>query len=63
MDGMNGCEAHNALCGNGTVVQQCLEPGAAPNVPTTFQTKANIDVRRDAAAACVVRVLWHAMAY
>ncbi|KAI3436176.1 hypothetical protein D9Q98_002231 [Chlorella vulgaris] len=43
MNSMNGCEAHNALCGDGTVVQQCLDPGAAPNVPTTFLTKANID--------------------
>lgn len=63
MNSMNGCEAHNALCGDGTVVQQCLEPGAAPNVPTTFLTKANIDVRRAAEAVCVGRVPWQAMAY
>lgn len=41
---MYGCEAHNALCTNTTKVQQCLQPGVAPNVPTTFQTKADIDV-------------------
>lgn len=42
---MKGCEAHDALCGAGTVVQQCLANPAMPGVLTTFQTKGDIDVR------------------
>lgn len=42
---MKGCEAWKALClPADSKVAQCKEPGAAPNVPTTYQTKKDIDV-------------------
>lgn len=49
---MTGCEAYNELCASGTVVEQCLDPGVAPNVLTTFQAKASIDVSRRSPLAC-----------
>ena len=53
MGGMKGCEAWKALCAApGTAVAQCTSPGPAPNVPTTFQTKADIDVRRRRRRCC-----------
>ena len=42
---MKGCEAYDALCAPGTAVQQCLVPGTAPNVLTTFASKEAVDVR------------------
>lgn len=42
---MKGCEAWNALCVSGTKVEQCLSNPPAVGVPTTYSTKADIDVR------------------
>ncbi|PSC76967.1 CTR type copper ion transporter [Micractinium conductrix] len=43
MSRMKGCEAYDALCAPGTAVQQCLVPGTAPNVLTTFASKEAVD--------------------
>jgi copper transporter 1 len=43
MGKMKGCEAWNALCAAGTKVEQCLKNPPAVGVPTTYNTKADID--------------------
>ena len=42
---MKGCEAWNALCAAGTKVEQCIKNPPTAGVLTTYQTKADIDVR------------------
>lgn len=57
---MKGCEAWNALCAAGTKVDQCLKNPPAVGVPTTYNTKADIDVSREGAvtaALCCVPLL------
>lgn len=47
---MGGCEAWNALCGNGSVVEQCTQPGAVPGAPTTAVVREAIAVSAEARA-------------
>lgn len=41
---MKGCEAYLALCKEGSAVAACKNPGVAPNVMWTYETKDQVDV-------------------